>query len=139
MMDTRDAFNNLNPIALFGGCILPIIATPLGIVVAYVVRRIMPIANILIATILAGYIITVVILFVVLRQLLPETVLNIFATATISLIAAAGIIFFLAFFIYRKLFAHETERKAALKEDQAFAVFGEDVRDKSSYSRRSKK
>ena len=138
-MDPRDTFNNLNPLALFGGCILPIIATPLGIVVAYIVRRVMPMANILVATILAGYVVTVVILFVVLRQLFPETALNLYGATTISLITAAGIIFFLVFFISRKLFTQGEALKATLKEEQTFSVFGEDVRDKSNKSRRSKK
>lgn len=138
-MDPRDAFNDLNPIALFAGCVLPIIATPIGVGVAFFVRRMMPMANILIATILAGYIVGVVILFALLRRLVADTVLNIYAAATISLITAAGIIFFLTFFVHRKLFAHEAEVKAVLKAEQTFSVFGEDVRDKPKHPRRRKK
>jgi hypothetical protein len=138
-MDTRDAFENLNPIALFAGCILPIVATPIGIGLAFVVRRIMPMANILVATILAGYIVTVVILFTLLRHFFSETVLNIYAAGTISLVTAAGVIFFLVLVIYRKLFSEGKEQKASLKEEQTFAIFGEDIRDKSNNPRRRKK
>ena len=138
-MDTREAFNNLNPIALFAGCILPIVATPIGIGVAFIVRRMMPLANILIATILAGYIVCVVILFALLQRLLSDTIINIYGTATISLVAAAGIIFFLVFVVRRKLYTQKTVLEATLKEAQTFSVFGEDVRTKTNKLRRDKK
>jgi hypothetical protein len=138
-MDPRDAFNELNPIALFAGCILPMVATPIGFLVTLLVRRIMPMVNILTVTIVAGYIVSVVVLFALIRQLLPETVLSLYGAGVVSLITAAGAMIFLAFFIHRKLFVGTAELNAAEKEAQTFAVFGEDVRDKSHRLRRRKK
>jgi hypothetical protein len=127
-MDPREAFANLNPIALFAGCILPMVAAPIGVGVALVVRRIMPLANILLATILAGYIVAVVILFVLLRRLFPETLINVYSAATVSLITAAGVMVFLAYSIHHKLFTKDLARKESEKKAETFAVFGEDVR-----------
>jgi len=135
-MSLQDAFNNLTPIMLFVICILPMVATPIGFGIALLVRRLMPIVNILSTTIVAAYVVCVVILFVVLRRLFADNALNLYGAAVTSLIVAAGVVFVLVYAIRRKLVADESALRTAQQEEQAFAVFGEDVRARRKKLRR---
>jgi hypothetical protein len=138
-MDVQSAFDNLNPIALFGGCIIPIIATPVGFFVALAVRRTAPLVNVLTTTILAAYIVSTVMLFVLLRRLIPETALSMPGAATISFVVSAGLVFFVTYAIHRRLFSQQAALKAAHREEQTFSVYGEDVRGKAKNQRRRKR
>jgi hypothetical protein len=135
-MIPEDAFNNLNLIMLFAGCVLPLVATPIGFGIAFVVRRTMPMVNILTATILASYIVSVVIVFALIRAISPDPVFNPYSAAFVSLMIAAGILFSLVYFIHRQLLAHAGELETKVKEEHTFSVMGEDVRDKRNNLRR---
>lgn len=132
-MNPEGVFDNLNPIMLFAGCVLPLVATPIGFGIALIVR---PMVNILTATILASYIVSVVIVFALIRAISPDPVFNPYSAAFVSLMIAAGIICSLVYSIHRKLFAHAGELEAKIKEEHTFSVMGEDVRDKRNNLRR---
>jgi hypothetical protein len=135
-MDVGQPFSELNPVILVAGCILPVIATPIGLVVAFLVRRFMPVVNVLMAAILAGYIVSVVILFTLIYRALPDSSFNLYGAALISLVLAAGIIVALVYIIQRRLFAQAAQLQAKVKEEHVFSVGGEDVRDKRKNLRR---
>lgn len=117
---------------LIGWCGPWPVSIPIGIVVALIVRRIMPLVNLVAATLVAGYVVGVAVLFVILRRLFPESALGISGMFTISSVVAAGLVVVISYVLKRSLYAHE----ARLKQEQSFAVFGEDARDKPKNLRR---
>lgn len=108
-------------------------AVPIGAVVAIMVRRTMPLANMITAGIITGYMVGFVVLFAILRRWFTEMAW--YNAASISLVVTTGVVFMVIFFIRRALYA----RAEALSAEQQFTVFGEDSRDKPKNLRRRKR
>lgn len=130
MMTPEESFNNLGPIMVFALFGLRILAIPGGMLVAFLVRRMMPFVNMITVGLAAGFLIGFVILFVVVRQLAPA--LGWYDAASISLVVTSGIVFFISYVIKRSLYAHAPK----LADEQAFKVQGEDRRDRPKNLRR---
>jgi hypothetical protein len=107
------------------------VAVPIGVLVALLVRRTMPLVNMITVGVFAGYTVGFVVLFAVLRRLFVEMAW--YNAASISLVVTAGIVFVISYFIKRSLYAE------ALSVEQQFSVFGEDARDKPRNLRRRKR
>lgn len=109
------------------------VAVPIGVVIAIMIRRTMPFANMITASILAGYIVGFVVLFALLRRLFAEMAW--YNAASVSLVITTTMVFVAIYFIKRALFA----KAEALSAEQKFTVFGEDARDKPKNLRRRKR
>jgi hypothetical protein len=133
-LDTSGLKEKLTAVFVFW-LFLSFIAIPIGFVVSRLVRRTLPMVRILVAVILAGYIVGAVILFVLIRRLFPDSVLGLYSAMTVSVVVSGGIIFAAAYIIRRILI----ERAPKLSADQAFVIFGEDARDKPKSARRHKR
>ena len=106
------------------------LCVPLGFLLSLVVKRMMPLVGITSAALTAGYIVGFVVLYVLLGQLIPS--LAWYNAASISMVVSAGIVFFIAYSVRRALFA----RSAELRDEQAFKVQDEDVRNRPKNLRR---
>jgi ABC-type sugar transport system permease subunit len=133
-LDTS-SLNTTLTIVFFFMLFLGFIATPIGFVVALLVRRMMPLVNVLLAAIVAAYVVGVVVIFVILRALFTDERLNVYAALTGSVIASAGIVFAIAYIIHRIIIS----RAPSLTAEEKFAVFGEDLRAKPKSARRHKR
>ncbi len=111
---------------------LRIIAIPIGIAVAIVIRRISPAVTSAVVAIFAGYIIGFVVLFVLLRQAFA---LIWYDAAAISLIVVAGIVFYISYMVKRSLYPASA---AQIKEDQTFKIFDEPVKGSRKKNRRKR-
>jgi ABC-type sugar transport system permease subunit len=127
-----DALQNLGPIMTFVYLGLPPLSLPIGFVIALIVRRMMPVFNLMLIAIMAGYSVIATIIFVIVQRLFFQDISGIAAAAAISLILAMVVILVIAYSIKRILFADEKR----LKEEQSFSVFGEDAREKPKNLRR---
>lgn len=131
-MQPDESFANLGPIIIFTLVGLRIISIPIGLGVFILVRRMMSAFTVTTTSILAGYIVGFVLLFVFIRQLLP---LAWYDAASISLVVSAGIVIYITYLIKRSLF----RRSAEIQTEAGFKVFGEDARGKSKNLRRRKR
>ena len=131
-MTPEESFKNMGPIAIFIVIGLRIVAIPIGIGVAIIVRRISPMVTSIIAAIFAGYIVGFVILFYVIWQVIH---LHWYDAASISLVVTAAIVFYVSYVIKRRLF-HNVD---TIKDDQVFNIFGEPVKGKPKIVRRRKR
>jgi Na+/H+ antiporter NhaA len=93
----------------------------------------MPLANIIVVGIFAGYVVGFVVLFAILRRLFADIAW--YNAASISLVVTAGIVFTISYFIKRALYANAE----SLSAEHQFTVFGEDARDKPRNLRRRKR
>ena len=123
MVDLGGMAQQLGPIIafiIFGSLF---VAVPIGLMVGLLVRHTRPIVTPLNVALLGGYIVIVVILFVVLRRVAE---FSLYTALAASVVISAGIIFAIALMLRRYLRTHTPDATI----DQDFSVFGEDIRDK---------
>ena len=129
-MTPDESFKNLGPIMLFVIFGLRILSIPGGMLVFFLVRRMMPFVNMITVGIAAGFVVCFVVLYVVVRKMAPE--LGWYDAASISLVVTSGLIFFISYLVKRSLYAHADK----LTDDQVFKVDGLDMRKRPKNLRR---
>jgi hypothetical protein len=122
----------MGPIVLFALIGLRIISIPIGVGVFILIRRMMPAVTVTSVSIIAGYIVGVVVLFVLIRQVFG---LIWYDTASISLVITAGVVFYITYTIKRSLF----KPSRSMEAETGFKVFGEDAKQKPKNLRRRKR
>ncbi len=125
--------DNLGPIMVFTLVGLRILAIPVGIVVFWLVRRMMPMVNVVTIAILVGAVMSFIALFGLLRRVAWETV-GLFDAAAIALVVTAALVLVITFSVKRYLV-----QTAPPPDAEDFAVWGESARERPKNFRRTKK
>jgi hypothetical protein len=128
-----DNLSNLGPIMVFTLVGLRILAIPIGIVVFWLVRRMMPAVNAITIGILVGSVMGFVALFGLLRRFAWETV-GLYDAAAIALVVTSALVFIITFSVKRFL-----AQTAPPPDAEDFAIWGESARERPKNLRRTKR
>jgi len=125
--------DNLGPIMIFTLVGLRILAIPVGIVVFWLVRRMMPMVTPITVAIMAGFVIGFTALFAALRLAAWEQV-GLYDAAAIALVVSSALVLVVTFSVKRYL-----TQTAPPPDAEDFAVWGESARGRPKNMRRTKK
>jgi hypothetical protein len=125
--------DNLGPIMAFTFIGLRILAIPIGIVVFWLVRRMMPMVNAITIGIFVGAVMGVIAIFGLLRRFAWETV-GLYDAVAIALVVTSALVLTITFLVKRYL-----AQTAPPRDAEDFSVWGESARERPKNFRRTKK